>query len=316
MARWLKRGLIFEPPGSGWLLSHAQNPFPERVGPDRYRVHFAARDQANRARGGWFELDLADPARTLAVSESPSLDLGALGCFDDCGVMPSCLVEVEGVKYLYYTGWTQQVATPFSFFIGLALSRDGGQTYQRYSAAPVLGRNPHDPYLTASPWVLREGARWRMWYVSGTGWQAQPDGKPKHFYHVCYAESGNGIDWESQGQVAIDFQGDEYAIARPVVLPADGGYQMWYCARGGAGSYHAGVAVSGDGLAWERRDAEAGIEPSTDGWDSVMICYPCPFQHAGRHYLLYNGNDYGRGGVGLAELESEGPAKGKRGRTA
>jgi hypothetical protein len=69
-------------------------------------------------------------------------------------------------------------------------------------------------------------------------------------------------------------------------------------------AYRAGYATSRDGLTWERRDAEAGIDVSDDGWDSEMIAYPHVFEHAGRTYMLYNGNGYGKTGIGLALRES------------
>jgi hypothetical protein len=53
-------------------------------------------------------------------------------------------------------------------------SRDGGETFQRLSEAPVLGRNHHDPFLTGAPWVINESGRLRMWYISGTGWSQAP----------------------------------------------------------------------------------------------------------------------------------------------
>ncbi len=34
-----------------------------------------------------------------------------------------------------------------------------------------------------------------------------------------------------------------------------------------------------------------------------MVEYPCLFDWNGRRYMLYNGNDYGRSGVGLAVLD-------------
>jgi hypothetical protein len=34
-----------------------------------------------------------------------------------------------------------------------------------------------------------------------------------------------------------------------------------------------------------------------------MICYPFVFEHKGKIYMLYNGNDYGKEGFGLAVLE-------------
>ena len=54
---------------------------------------------------------------------------------------------------------------------------------------------------------------------------------------------------------------------------------MWYSYRGDA--YRIGYAESVDGLEWERKDEEAGIDVSADGWDSEMIEYPCVFEHAG-----------------------------------
>ena len=54
---------------------------------------------------------------------------------------------------------------------------------------------------------------------------------------------------------------------------------------------------------WVRDDAAAGLAPSAHGWDSEMVEYPCVFDHAGVRYMLYNGNDYGGGGVGLARGE-------------
>jgi hypothetical protein len=80
---------------------------------------------------------------------------------------------------------------------------------------------------------------------------------------------------------------------------------MWYSYRGS--SYRIGYAESDDGVAWVRKDEEAGIDVSPDGWDSEMIEYPCVFDHAGSRYMLYNGNGYGATGIGLAELSSPQP---------
>ena len=87
---------------------------------------------------------------------------------------------------------------------------------------------------------------------------------------------------------------DEYAIARPTVVRDGDRYRMWYCSRGPA--YRLGYAESADGLTWDRRDDEAGLEPSPGGWDSEMICYPAVYEADGRRFLLYNGNGYGATG--------------------
>ncbi len=82
---------------------------------------------------------------------------------------------------------------------------------------------------------------------------------------------------------------------------------MWYSFRAqpGIDTYRIGYAESMDGLSWRRMDESAGIDVSSSGWDSEMICYPKVFRHKERYYMLYNGNGYGKTGFGLAVLEND-----------
>ena len=77
---------------------------------------------------------------------------------------------------------------------------------------------------------------------------------------------------------------------------------MWYAWRGER--YRIGYAESRDGTQWTRDDGK-GLSAGTDAWESSMVAYPCVFEWDGRRYMLYNGNDYGRTGVGLAVLGGE-----------
>jgi hypothetical protein len=76
---------------------------------------------------------------------------------------------------------------------------------------------------------------------------------------------------------------------------------MWFSCRGE--QYRIGYAESSDGIAWQRDDRAVGLHPSDDGWDSMALAYPCVFKHNGSLFMLYNGNDYGRTGFGIAVLE-------------
>ena len=75
---------------------------------------------------------------------------------------------------------------------------------------------------------------------------------------------------------------------------------MWYSHRGE--SYKIGFAISTDGIHWERKDHLVGLDRSETGWDSEMLCYAYVFRHKDHLYMLYNGNDYGSAGLGLAKL--------------
>jgi hypothetical protein len=122
--------------------------------------------------------------------------------------------------------------------------------------------------------------------------------------HIKYAESRDGIDWGRDGHVCIDFGApDEYAISRPCVVKDGDVYRMWYSHRGSA--YRIGYAESADGFDWQRRDEVVGIDVSPSGWDSEMVEYACVFDHGGSRHMLYNGNGYGRTGIGHAVLEND-----------
>lgn len=301
MPAWKRIGPIFQPERQHpWIVSHAALPVADHLAGDRFRVYFSSRDERGRARIGHFEMDLSSPFALDGLSDAPALGFGPLGTFDDNGVTSAWVNSHGARKLLYYSGWTTGGTVPFRFFIGLATSDDGGRIFRRVSAAPILDRSDVDPYLTGSPCVLIERDRWRMWYVSGTAWE---DGSPpRHRYHIKYAESQDGTRWRRSGTVCVDYASPgEYAIARPTVIWHEGRYRMWFCCRGE--SYRLGYAESLDGLRWERDDAQAGLDVSSDGWDAEMIAYPFVFHHRGALYLLYNGNGYGRTGIGLAVLE-------------
>jgi hypothetical protein len=286
--------------GLPWTHSHAALPFAESAVDGSIDLYYSPRDELGRAHIARARVEIGADGMLILIRNEPDpvLSPGAPGAFDESGTTVSCIVHAGADTYLYYTGWTLGVTVPFYFYVGLAIRRRGESSFHRVSDAPVLERNSVDPYLTASPWVLREAGLWRMWYVSCCGWELV-DSRLRHRYHLRYAESENGILWRRDGRISIDFAGEsEYAISRPCVVRDDDCYRMWFAARGD--SYRLGYAESPNGLDWSRDDASAGLVPSGAGWDSDMIAYPAVLDHADRRYLLYNGNDYGKTGIGYA----------------
>lgn len=303
--RWEKLGQIITPqPKLFWNKSHAMMPTPLHVGGDLYRVYFSGRDENNVSHIGWALLDITEPHRILDISQTPVLSPGELGCFDDNGVTPSSIVQINGKIYMYYVGWKPRCTTRFGVVAGLAVSEDGGASFRRVSRAPILRRTDKEPYgVMTAPSVIEDGGVFKMWYVSGTAW-ADPD---LPFYNIKYAESSDGIVWKQDGHVAIESKDEnESALARPCVVKDGDVYRMWYSYKNAGKAYTLGYAESPDGLYWTRLDDRVGIAPSATGWDSEMLEYGYIFTHKGTSYMLYNGNDYGRNGAGLAVMRSAG----------
>jgi hypothetical protein len=152
--------------------------------------------------------------------------------------------------------------------------------------------------------------------MSYLGWD-EIDGQFEPRYHLKYAESGDGVEWDVQGQVALDILEGEGGLACPAVIYINKTYHMWFSTRGvanyrnpGRSAYHIEHAVSSDGFKWERTPEIAAFHVAEEGWDSQMVAYPSLFQHVGSWIMLYNGNGFGRSGFGFAKLdlvnESEG----------
>ena len=300
--RWHKLGLVFCPDGNfPWMVSHAANPVAEHLGDDRFRVYFSCRDRENRSSIGHVEIDISNPGRILVISEHPVVVPGSAGLFDDSGASMGCLARHGSARYLYYLGWNLGTTVPWRNSIGLAISARPGADFVKHTRAPVLDRSAEDPYTVSYPWVMHDGGRWRMWYGSNLSWGSlQTD-----MAHVLkHAESDDGIRWRRGDAVVLGFKSAaEYAISKPCVLREADRYRMWYSYRGD--KYRIGYAESRDGLQWTRLDEDAGIDVSSEGWDSESIEYPCVFGHREKYYMLYNGNGYGRTGFGLAVAATE-----------
>lgn len=301
---WTKLGLIFTPQGDKpWMRTHACLPVPIQRTVDIYRVYFASRDDKNRSHIGYFDIRMREPFDIVHISQEPVLAPGPLGTHDEHGVYPSSIVIHAGKYYLYTSCWNRGERPSLNYnSIGLAISEDG-ETFRRFSVAPILARSQHDPCFVAMPMVMHERGRWRMYYSSGYRWEETNDGLVSYYKIKC-AESEDGLHWTPNGHVAIDHATpDEKNIARPWIMHGGDDYQAWYAFNRGPG-YRIGFAVSPDGQNWERRDHRAGIHCSQSGWDSQMIAHPAVVQQDGRWFMFYNGNRYGKDGVGLAVADS------------
>lgn len=297
---WKKLGLFIEPQkDQWWSLTHAMIPTPESLGNGIFRIYYSGRNASNQSHIAWADVDLNVPYRVIRHSDGPVLSPGKLGCFDDNGVTPSCVVDLpDGEKALYYIGWNPGSTVRMHLFGGLAISRDQGKTFERWSRAPILERSITDPYLNTAPWVVPDGNGYRIFYVSGHEWV----NKDLPRYNIKTAYSLDGKNWIREGHVCIDFKdAEENALARPYVIVENGLWKMWFAYKGPA--YRLGYAESSDGLNWKRLDHLAGIDVSPSGFDSDMVEYAAIVNHDSRRFMFYNGNNYGFDGIGLAVSE-------------
>ena len=299
--RWRRLGRVYVAQGErDWQQTHAYCPTPLPLADGRLRVLVAFLDADRAGRVGWVDVDPEAPTRVLGVATRPALDIGEAGAFDDSGVTPLSAVRLpDGRVRLYYAGWQLGVRVRYFLFTGLAESEDDGETFHRVARAPVLDRSDGELHVSTGGHVRPDGEGWRMWYAGGSEWRSD---KPR--YALRHVRSRDGVIWPGEGEEVLAPQGeDELGFGRPGVLMQDDRWRMWYSLRTLSLGYRLGYAESGDGEAWERRDAEAGLDPAPSGWDSEMVCLSALQVTPAGILLLYNGNNYGETGFGVAVAE-------------
>jgi len=280
--------LIYKP---DWLHSHATLPTPWQLDADRVRLFFSSRDEENRSHIGFVDME-----NGIVVSETQEvLGPGKTGTFDQHGVSPCCILEVEGEIWLYYLGWNLGVDVPFRNSIGLAVWQKREHRFSKVADGPILDRNLIDPFTLSYPFVLKDESGFRMWYGSHLSWEK--DGFPMQ-HVIKYAHSQDGIHWKRDGHICLNVEGKDYAFSRPWVLKTQEGFEMYYCYRGDA--YRLGYATSEDGLTWERKDHVIQLA-SPPQWAREMQCYPAVAVWNQEKQILFNGNQYGKTGVGVIE---------------
>lgn len=302
--RWTKKGRIYVPDGSqSWARKYAFPPTPYFLDGEVIRVYVAFCDENTVGRIGYVDILADNPSSVLNVSREPVLDIGEPGAFDENGVLPTSIVEVDGKLYLYYVGYQLGMKVRYFQFEGLAISEDGGNSFQRRLRVPVTDRSDAELLNRTSAFVRRRNQQFEMWYVGGSEWTTV-NGKSLPMYNIRYLVSPDGINWGKEGRVCIDYANDdEHAFGKPFVFDDGQLQRMFYSIRTRSKGYRLGYAESLDGLEWFRKDSEVGIDVSESGWDSEMIAYSSVVRHKDRIYLFYNGNNLGESGFGYAELD-------------
>src|ERR1043166_3612757 len=206
--KWVKKGLIYAPDGSvRWARKYAYPASPLLMHDNTLRIYLAFCDDNMVGRAGYVDLDVDNPSVIRGVSSQPVLDIGEPGAFDENGVVPTSVIRVGELIYMYYVGYQLGYKVRYFQFQGLAISADGGNSFTRYSRVPVLDRSDRELLNRASAFVMHDDGIFRMWYVGGSEW-ITAHGKTLPTYNMRYLESADGKTWGKEGRVCLVFQND------------------------------------------------------------------------------------------------------------
>jgi hypothetical protein len=282
-----------------------------------YKLYFSTREIES---GGYYyskiaSIDLTDTfeARPETLSTSV-IERGELGTYDHDGIFPLHVTRTLDGRILgFICGWKRKVSVDIDMSIGISESFDGGKTFQRLGQGPVLSSNLREPFLIGDPFVIpdKEG-KYHMFYISGLEWVKSSEGTFERKYSIMHATSYNFIDWERDGIRIISDSLVNEAQAMPTVIENLGIYHMFYALRdvfnfrskqgNGYRLAHAySKSLYGPWVVSDWTLPEECIEE----WNFQMQSYPHAIVKGQNLHLLYNGNEFGRDGIGMLVIPLE-----------
>ena len=287
---------------------YAQDAFIDKINDTVWRIYYSTRTADVVSYPFYMDVEAGNVENILKVYDAPLLHPGPRGSFDDSGITPTSIVQIdEHRKYLYYCGWNRKVSVPYALSIGCAEILHDCEC-RKISEGPIMDRSIHNPIAVSAPCVLKDNGMFGMWYISFLAWEPF-NGRTEPIYVIKHATSDNGLDWRCDSHICVDAKYYGEALGRPWVIKDEGIYKMWFSARGMENyrskfgqHYMIEYAESPDGLHWERQPDKFFFPTADHGWDSDMLEYASVTKHKNTYIMLYNGNDFGKTGFGYAEL--------------
>ena len=260
---------------------------------DRYvRVFYGGRDTSGVSRISFFDVD----AKTLKVesfSEWPVIEPGFTGLFDSHGVLPA---RILGSKF-FYVGFRKGHDWKFEAYTGV-LEHTGLENFKRVSSVPLFDRAHDAVYINALHDIWQTGVTYEALIVKGMGWQPI-EGRMYPRYETFLSTLTSELVEKST--IKLDFEAglsaDTYRTGRPQKFYLDGDH--FYVVNYGttSGVYEPAV--------FDEQFRRIGLEfpASQAGFDDLSRAYPSFIQCGGRNLVFYNGNDMGKNGIGVGEVQ-------------
>lgn len=239
---------------------------------------------------------------TLTKSTEPSSDSSASISFNNVptGTWQLSVSAVDSIGEILYTGNSQVLVQggvttqvnikldPYSSVTGIVdITVSWGNSnsiWTDYSGNPVftIYQNPTNPNEVSHAKIIVENGIYKMWYQS-----TYNAGK----WNTWYAESTDGISWKNKTETPVLDSGtqgswDDYSIGPGAIIKDGDNYKMYYngCQNPQYGPSSVGLAVSSDGINWEKYTSPVLAYNSTE----YNVDVESVLKINGTYYMYYN----------------------------
>lgn len=219
-------------PDSYW----AGYPWIVRVTPTHWHMYYAAWDGRYQSYGDYRRMwcttmaESDDAGVTWTRSGRRLFEMGRSGACDQNGSGSCSVLKVGDDYWMWYTAILMPRTDFYRISTALAISRDGGHTFEPHPAGAVMAIPPQlgSPGATCSkPYVEFTGGKFRMWF------SCAKDGR---HYRIHYAESDDGIGFKWNPEPVLDVSGrdgwDWQMVCYPSIVHVGNRSLMFYSGSG------------------------------------------------------------------------------------
>ena len=292
-------GQIFDPQQfqiNGEILSHAANPVVIKVNRSIFRIFFNSRDEKQRSSVYSIDFDLST-LRLMPDSLKVQFLLNSPNSYFKDGVSLGSHFELNGLNWVGFMGWINPSDKHWYGTIGKFQLNDNFD-FERIEENPWFDLDNYDQTSLSYPAVYTSKNTMHVWYGTTLAW----DGGNGEMIHILKEKiSKDCVRFESTNRVVEWKMGESQAFSRPSVLQIHDKFLMAYSVRGNKTRYRIGFGLIEDHSSIVKQMCT--FSTSTSKWESEMVEYPYLVSHGDSIFMFYNGNDYGKSGIGLAQLE-------------
>ena len=299
--RYSRLGRIFGPDSfasSQSPITYTSNPVVIQMQNSIFRIYFNSRDSQNRSNVWSVDFDF-ESLKVIQNSLRVQIEIGInTPKYCRAGISLGSDFSLDNQRYIGFMGWYLPDRAHWMGEIG-RLEIDEAYNLELIDGSPWIGISKEDPISLSYPAIHQTADGLDVWYGSTHTWDAG-NGEMLHLLERRRVTHEFGTE-KIAGILPFEL-GIAQAFSRPAILNTDWGTLFSYSVRGNTDKYRIAFRSLNATYKSIQFGEPVSFLPSTEEWESEMVEYPYLVTYKGEVYMFYNGNRFGKSGVGLARI--------------
>lgn len=291
---WIEAHDVLEDLGD--KKSHLSNPIVLDFNGDSWRIFVSARNQFNQSSVVYFDIAKATHEKIGKAKILINIEDYASTFFSDGIGLGDFFYENDDLTF-GFMAWKHHKKKHWTGEIGTFKLNHQLDKILQVGTSPHVKIGADEKISLSYPGYLYENGLLNIWYGSTITWDAGNGDMHHVIKHLTIDQHGQRT---YHGQCIPSSLVGLQAFSRPIIRQFAGKYYMALSCRKAGFNYTLEFYESSNLESWQHIDSQ--IEPRRAGHDDEMICYPYLVAEDNNFYLWYNGNSYGKTGLGIAKL--------------